>query len=205
MNRDIPRLTLTDFVNVVMKSGTPKATAVASIKNRDAYSPKKDFYKPLRERIVEVHRQGLPRVDLRRFLGTLTDEKKQVNYPPAVEGYIRWWGRSALTWFAPPSSVLYRNGVELSVTPEVGLLRNDRSYVIKLHLTAETLARNRADIISHAMKRALEDPESSHVLFGVLDVRRSRLQEPSQRTPEDLLDALLDAEFAYIASLWPRV
>jgi hypothetical protein len=44
------RVSLTDFVDIVSKSGTPKATKVAQVKKRGRYEPAVDFYKPLREK-----------------------------------------------------------------------------------------------------------------------------------------------------------
>lgn len=40
---EMPRITLTDVVDITSKSGTPKATKVNQIKYRQAYSPQTDF------------------------------------------------------------------------------------------------------------------------------------------------------------------
>ena len=52
----MPQISLTDFVDVVAKAGRPKATKVRQVKERHAYEPAFDFYKSLREHIVENHR-----------------------------------------------------------------------------------------------------------------------------------------------------
>lgn len=183
----------------------PKATAVAAIKNREGYSPEKDFYKPLREKIAEIHQKDLPKTELRRFLATISDGKKQSNYPAAIDGYLKWWGRQNLEWFVPPAGSISRSQVELSVSPELGIRKGDNLYLVKLYFKSETLTRNRSDIINHAMEVALRGAVHEGARMGVLDVRRSRLQESSGKTRLNILDGLLDAEFAYIASLWPRV
>lgn len=51
-------ISLTDFVDFVCKSGTAKLTKVRQIKERDDYSPKTDFYKALREGVIENHETG---------------------------------------------------------------------------------------------------------------------------------------------------
>ena len=44
------KISLTDFVDIASKSGTPKATKVAQVKARPDYEPKFDFYRPIREK-----------------------------------------------------------------------------------------------------------------------------------------------------------
>ena len=45
------QISLTEFVDFVAKSGTPKLTVVRTVKDRHAvgYDPKTDFDKPLRD------------------------------------------------------------------------------------------------------------------------------------------------------------
>lgn len=52
-------ISLTDLVDVISKSGSPKATKVNQIKNRKPYHPTADFYKPLRDEIIRIHKEGL--------------------------------------------------------------------------------------------------------------------------------------------------
>jgi hypothetical protein len=98
----MPHLSLTDFVDIVSKSGTPKATCIRDVKNRPPYHPAFDFYKSLREHIVDTHTRGRPRRAIGEVLQQLTDTKKVSNYPDAVNGYLRcgagnrWSGSSHL-------------------------------------------------------------------------------------------------------------
>lgn len=49
-------ISLTDFVDFVCKSGSAKLTQVKKVKYRDDYSPATDFYKALREGIIQIIR-----------------------------------------------------------------------------------------------------------------------------------------------------
>lgn len=64
LGRLMSNLSLTDLIDVVSKSGTPKATKVCQIKNRPAYQPAIDFYKPLRDAFVKIHAEGADRASL---------------------------------------------------------------------------------------------------------------------------------------------
>ena len=205
MSRATQRLTLTEFMDVVNRSGVPKATAVRRIKENDTYSPVTDFYKPLREHIVELHTKGKPKSELKAILATLTDEKKLSNYPAALGGYSKWWGTKTFSWFRPPSTTISRHGVELSVTPELGLVISGVRHVIKLFIRGEALPQNRADVVLRLMASSLTPQLKAGDMVAVLDVRRGKLLTLSGKAPATILDALLDGELAYIASLWPSV
>lgn len=199
----MPKLTLTDFIDVITQSGGPKATKVAQIKNRNAYEPAVDFYKALRERICEVHRAGLGKDALKDVLAGLADPKKASNYPAVISGYAKWWGRKELEWFVPPSAKYSASGVDVSVNPELGLKIDGAPHVVKLHLRKEPLLKFRADLITSFVHSVLSQNAPANAQFAVLDARDAKLllHDASKKN----LKALVDAELSFIASLWPHV
>lgn len=199
----MPSLSLTDLVDIVSKSGTPKATRVATVKTRPDYMPAFDFYKPLREHIVEIHRQGGDRKALEALLSRLDDQKKLTNYPGAIEGYRKWWGRKRLEWFDPPKGSYVRGGMEVTVNPELGLRIDGTPHLVKLYFKADPLSRLRVELITVLMEATLR-PKCEHgELMSVLDVRKSKLFTLS--SPVAPAKAVVDAELAYVAALWPNV
>lgn len=78
------RIYLTDFVDIASKVGTPKFTKVRQIKERPDYEPAFDFYRPLREKIIEAHVKNYPKKYLDVALKELHDRKKLTNYPAVV-------------------------------------------------------------------------------------------------------------------------
>lgn len=199
----MPDLSLTDLVDVSASSGTPKMTKVRQIKNRPAYDPKIDFYRPFRERILAIHQEGLPKSELSDIVPSLTDPKKVTNYPSLVDGYRQWWGRKSLTWFSPPSLIWSAHGVDVRVNPELGLVINEVPHLIKMYLKADPLTKNRIEIITHLMDMTLSASCPVNTVMAVLDVRNHRLLTPT--VPVAGLTAGLDAELAYVAALWPNV
>jgi len=199
----MPKLTLTDFVDIVARSGTRKATKVAGVKNRPAYSPATDFYKPIRDGLADIHKNSKPKSALKDILRTLTDPKKQANYPTIVAGYAKWWGRKTFEWFDPPSSVFTSAGIDVVVNPELGLEFNGRPHVIKLYFKGEPLTKNRITIVTQLMEAELRQNSPEGALMAVLDTRTSKLIPGSAVSP--VVTAILQAELAYIAALWPNV
>jgi len=199
----MPQISLTDFVDIVSKSGTPKATKITAVKYRPPYQPAFDFYKPLREHIVSVHESGGPRASLDHVMGNVTDPKKISAYPAILAGYRKWWGRKPLNWFSPPSGMFTDYGVDVSVNPELGLEWNGSRHLIKLYFKAEPLTKNRTEIIAHLMSVAVGGSCQAGTTMSVLDIRNSRLLSPT--VPIANLNAMLSAELSYIAAFWSSI
>lgn len=197
----MPRISLTDFVDIVSAAGTPKATKIKQIKERPPYHPAFDFYKRFREDVVGIHKVGEKRARLDVILSNLTDAKTAKVYPALIAGYKKWWGRKQLEWVTPPAETFRHQGIDVSVNPELGLQINGELHVIKLYLKASKLTRNRIDVILHLMETTL--PPDDFPVMGVLDARNAKLHVSNKTNPQ--LGAMVDAELAYIAALWPTV
>lgn len=196
----MPQISLTDFVDIVSKSGRPKATKVQQVKDRPEYEPAFDFYRMFREHVIEVHRLGNPRASVAEVLGELTDPKKIRAYPDLVDGYRKWWGRKTLEWFVPPRAVYSAHGMDIIVNPELGLVINGHRHVVKMYLKSEALSAFKVEVITSLMQfqlRAMVHPEDK---FAVLDVRESKLFVADPAPPVSV--PIVNAELAYIASIW---
>ncbi|CAN7436511.1 hypothetical protein [Acidovorax sp. Leaf78] len=196
-------ISLTDLVDIVSKSGSPKATKVNQIKNRKAYHPATDFYKPLRDGLIKIHKEGLERSFLVNIRSAIRDPKKVANYNNALNGYSKWWGKKNIFWFDPPKNTYGNSGVDVSINPELGLVIDDQRYIIKLYLKDEPLSKLRIDLATVLMEVALRDLCKEGDIIGVLDVRQGkffRVTAPIAQTK-----SMVDAELAYVASLWPNI
>lgn len=199
----MPQLSLTDFVDIISRSGTPKAHKVAEVKNRPPYEPAFDFYKAIREHITTTHEKARPKAALATVLDQLRDPKKVKAYPEIVKGYRKWWGKKALRWFPTRSELYSQHGIDIAVNPELGLQIDGKKHLVKLYFKAEQLTKNRIDIITHLMAVTLGQDAPQGTTMSVLDVRNSRLISPTVPIPH--LPAMLDAELAYIAALWKQI
>ncbi|TCZ80381.1 hypothetical protein [Lysobacter sp. N42] len=199
----MPRITLTDLIEVVTKSGSPKATKVSQLKNRAAYDPATDFYKALREGLVTLHKKGGTKADLPSLTKGLLDPKKTANYPPMIAGYKKWWGNKTLEWFIPPADTYTSAGIDVAINPELGLKVNGQPHVVKLYLRTDSLTKTKADLIVSLMNHVFAPSQAPGTQFSVLDVRNSKLFTYSAAGKN--FKPMVDAELSYIASLWPHV
>lgn len=185
-----------------MRAGPPKASKLAVIKHRGPYSPASDFYKGIRETLVETHAGGHSKSYLiAQASARATNVRKAAHYPAIAAEHCRWWGRKYLCWFDPPRATWSSNGVSVSVNPELGLIINGTEHVLKLHFKDQPLARHRIAVGLELMGAALAITRPGAV-FGILDIRRRRVHPYLHNA---VMQAQLAAETAYIASLWPHI
>jgi hypothetical protein len=199
----MPKISLTDFVDVVSKSGSPKATKVKQIKNRPAYQPATDFYKPFRESLISLHGSGKDKNALDNIVTKLSDVKKVANYPELVNGYKKWWGKKSIGWFDPPRGAYTSSGIDIAVNPELGLIIDGKRVVIKLYNKADPITQFRVDMIPLLMELVLRNSCAPDDAVALLDVRKGKLHYLSVNV--STAKFVLDAELAYIAAIWPHL
>ncbi len=190
------KISLTDFVDIVHRAGTSKATHAQRILGRGEYRPFQDYYRPLREHIVEVHANDQGKAALQAVLLGVSDNK-QDNYARLVESYSSWWGNKRLSWFQPPRGGYTHSGITVNINPELGLRINGVDHVIKLYFKSEKLAQSRANIILGLMDKRLK----TDATMSVLDISRKKLFKPTIPIPN--LKQIVNGELAYLAAFLP--
>lgn len=170
------KISLTEFIDFIMKSGPSKMTKVKKVIRMRTleYETYMDFYKPIRDKIISIHKFGLDKDELKTMLKELKDGKKISNYPKLVDGYIRFLGRKEIGWFRPPSSKLKESELQIAINPELGLEIKDTKYIVKLYFKQESLDKHHADICLTILNRAFNPKEICDAKFAILDVARGK-------------------------------
>lgn len=205
MPNPIATLSMTRLVKIVHKSGFPKITEIRKAKDDQAkYDPKSDYWKKLRDRVVDAHEKGLGPAHVQALLATPVNEKKEENYRKFVSNYVSWWGDRELPWWGKVGGTFTSNGFDVRVNPELGLTIDGENYAVKLYLAKnkeDKLTTSRLGILGLLMHRILGPQTDGSVKMGVLDVGSSKLHTLG---PGDHRAAtLLEAEMACIAAAWP--
>jgi hypothetical protein len=197
------RVSLTYFVDFVLKVGTPKLAGVKEFKEH-RYDHLTDFYKPLREAIVDMHEKGRPDRSLDDLMGTLTDERKRRIFPGLVEGYRKFLhGGSAKKWFTPPHTVMPLGDLEININPELGFEIDGKPTLIKTYFRGEPLAQKRVNIVLGLISAALA-PTRPGMQFAMLDVKNAKLH-PMKLSPNPRLPLLLRGEAASFSTIYAAV
>jgi hypothetical protein len=193
-------ISLTDFVDFVSKSGSAKLTKVKQVKERDDYHPATDFYKILREKLIDFHVKNLEKKELDQIVKNLADDKKKGNYSEAIKGYKKFLGKKEAKWFNPPSHTWKTGELNIKVNPELGLEFNSTKYVIKLYLKAEKLSRDKVTQILCLLEKQLRNKVGEDVIFCLLDVKNAKLHVNDTKT--SALNPLLEGEAKSFEIIW---
>jgi hypothetical protein len=195
-------VSLSYFLDFVLKSGTPKLTVVRGFKYRDEYDPLADFYRPFRDKLGELCTASAS-------IGTLqpwasgAPEKKRTAYLAIAAGLKRFVGRRNAAWFEPPRGTYTIGDITVNVNPELGVHLQGVPHIIKVYWKEDPrLTRVRVQVILHLMAQALRDRQRP-CTFGVLDVRRGRLHTAALTAPG--IAALLNGEAASFAAMHAAV
>ena len=202
----MPSISLTEFVDFVVATGTPKLTRIRKIKrdNEEAYEPWKDHWKILRDGIVQFHAIGDgDRKFFDRLLSGIAKEEKQKTSQPLVTNYKRFLGRKTITRHPADHHIVWNyKDLEVRVNPELRLTLNDEEQVIKLYFKRAPLAQNKVGIILLLMKHALPaSPEP--VTYCLLDVHHNKPY--TNKNPSDDMLPLLYGEADSFLTMWQYV
>lgn len=202
-------ISLTDFIDFVNKMGSPKLNHVKNIKERPEYEPYMDFYKVIREAIIQLHKKKHKKEFLDTVLKDLTDPKKKNCYPEIVNGYKKFLGRRKFEWITPPRKDWKVRNINITVNPEIGLEEKKKNgtsnfYIVKLYFKDEALKKAQADQILTLMEMQLRSKvKYPEVKFAILDVRRNRFHAKKDHELKEL--PLLQGEARSFATIWDNI
>jgi hypothetical protein len=203
MAKETIKISLTEFMNFVNKSGSAKATVVSQAKHNreEEYAHWKDYWLPLRNKIKDVHKKKGNHDDLKKVITEVSKDKKE-NYTLSIDGYCSFWKKRTIEWIEPPKKTWVLGDIRIELNPELGLVIKDKIFIIKLFTAANnSIDKRHADLILHLMEKELRDKVGDNeVIFGVLDVKRGKLFENKIR--DTSLFPLLKGEVKSFESQW---
>jgi len=171
----MPEISLTDFVDFVTRSGSPKLTKVRSIRARGDYDPIRDFWKTLREGLVHFHSTGGGhKSELDGLVGEAL-ESRRAHYEAAITGYKRFLGRKSVQWFEPTRITWFEGDLGIRINPELGLIIDGVPTIVKVHFKSRQLSKRRIEVILLLMEDALRPHCGPEERFAVLDCWKGKL------------------------------
>jgi hypothetical protein len=199
----MPEISLTEFVDFVIKSGTPKLTQVRTIKHQHqvGYDPKHDYYRKLRDGVVDFHQRGLDKKCLDAICVDIPDKNKRNTYPLLVAAYKTFLGKKKITWFEPARGNWKHASLRVRINPELGLSLDGEDHLVKLYFKDLRLTKERIAIISHMMLKSL-GASAEGMKVALLDVRNSRLHVFDSLDPA--LAPLLEGEALSFCRMYER-
>jgi hypothetical protein len=192
------KISLTYFVDFVLKAGTPKLAGVREFKERkDELSY--DFYRQVREAMVDMHRSGKSDAVLDEFLSAQHDERRRRIYPAIVAGYRKFLASAKMTWFEPPTGSFQLGDIAININPDLGLVIDGKPHLIKIYFRGEALSTKRTSVVLNLLAGGLGDSAPGNTL-ALLDVRNAKLH--TFKAPNPRLGVLLRGEAASFSTIY---
>ncbi len=179
------RVSLTSFVDFVLEAGTADVAELLKERRGDMCN---DYYSPLRDAIVEMHRRGEDSRVLEAAVTREENDKKRRIFARVVDGYRRFLATGNMKWFDPPRTSYRMGAHDVDVNPELGLAIDETPHVIKMYFRGEPLTPRRTSVTLSMLAGRLGRVCPGHV-FAVLDVRHGKLHALS--TPEQRFGVML--------------
>lgn len=156
-----------------------------------------DYWLPLREAIIKLHRQNAVPSTLSNVLDDL-DKRKLDNYRECITGYKQWLKRKRLNPFPGRQRSTWSSaGLTVGVKPELILERGHERLAVKLYFSRPPLSRVRLQIYYYLVHRVA----GTSMRPAVLDVRRGKLHVGNPRTSRDV-DIALSSEASLFHTYW---
>lgn len=197
----MPAISLTEFIDFVVSTGTPRLTKVKQAKCKDEYDPRTDYWKPLRDSIVAFHDPTNvvgKNAYFQNFLDGVHSTKFNA-YTTVVDNYKRFLGRKVIAKLPIQRTTWEHNDLIVRINPEIFLNIDGSRHLIKLYFKLDPLSKAKTDTILSLMNHAL--PATAGVdNFAVYDGRNNRLIRGAAPNPALMVLARAEAD-AYI-SIW---
>lgn len=189
----MPSISLTEFVDFILKVGTTKVTKVSDIKKKPPYNPATDHWRQLRLHFCSFLEGSAPKLS---FAATGAKDKKERTYKLAIQGFKKFLGKKPYEHFKPHKANWEYESLKVSVNPEIGLVLDGKKYLIKLYLKEEKLTKARIQVVLGIMRESFAKSYET----AVLDVMRGQLHVGDKATPT--LKALMNGEAATFLAIW---
>jgi len=191
-------VSVTTFVDYLYAITPTKRLSVVRDAKRQyelGYDAMRDFYLPLRQAVVAMHRGNRSPKTLDQVVGRVS-KTKGTNYEECIKGYRKWLRGKTIQWQARPRAREWRSGdLTIIVNPELTLLVDGSREITKLHFKAQPLSRHRAAAALYLLRQSFGESA------GILDVRRGRRYPVPANTSDDLA-LILSVEANSFSEIW---
>jgi len=201
-------VSMTYFVDFISQSGPPKLTIVKKVRKQeqDRYDPRTDFWKTLREGIINFHKSGgTEKSILDEVISRTIDPERKKSYQGMIKSYKKFLGKKELTWFDPPKCEWKYGDLSVRVNPELGLVIDGQKHVIKMNLKSEDkvkLSKPRVSILQSLMGDAIDNPEYFYSILDVPKSPKSKLYAVQSQDIEKELVSLLHGEASSFMTMY---
>ena len=196
------QITSTTYIDFLLATGLTRVRKVREARRHyeDGYAQGSDYYGPVREGIIAVHRDGADPAALNQILAGALPQRRE-HYRACIDGHQHFMRNKGFVWTRRPKAEFWSYGdLQVKVNPELLLTIDGRPHRTKLYFKGEPLRQARADLLIELLK---SPKDTGDIDVGILDVRRARLFAQKRFSPD--YQVLLQSEALSFAAMWQAV
>lgn len=196
------QITATTYIDFLLSNGLTRVRRVREARRmyEAGYAQGIDYYRPLREGIISMHRAGGDVAVLEDILEDALP-RKHSNYQECIDGYRKFMKDKTIVWERKPKSQIWSHaGLNVVINPELRMVLDGRPYRVKLYLKGDRLTQRRADLLIALLHEGGYDGSAN---LAIVDVRRARLFTQKRSSPD--FGLLLRSEALSFVAMWEAV
>ena len=195
----------TQFIDFSLKNSISRVGFIRTLKNQPPYNPAIDFWRKLRNKIKEIHEQGLEVSELDELLNEISSSK-QNQYSQAINQYKKFCRNKQIQYFEVARSIWTLDRLTVRSTPEMGLIINGKPYLIKMYFKEhkERLDKRRVDALLALMQTSLSETPYPRAKNAVLNVKKGTMYTLDKQVTDSMKLALENDAFSFMR-LWDSV
>ena len=196
---------LTQFIDFTLKGSAAKTNMVRKIKYQSEYHPAFDYWKQLRDGIVQFHEQNLDVNFFEELIKTI-DMKKKLNYTNAIKQYQKFLKGKEVIWFSPGKANWTNSELNVRSTPELGLYIDGEPHLVKLYFKGKNERvdkRNTSTILTLLNTATYEKEHDDIVIRSVLNTHKNKLFSENKINEDKLIS--LESEATQFMFIWNKI
>lgn len=197
------KISSTDYIDYVIRTGSKKVTKVKSIFNRPEYHPAFDYYKQLREVIIQVLKAKGDEKKILDFIENAAHPNKRDHYKSVTKGFFRFLKKYEFEPLPDQKGEWNYKSLIISVNPEISLQIGESKFFIKFYFKDQALLPSEAESVLNLMHQTLANGLHKGYQCAVLDLRKGKLHK--LKNPDQLLNDLLEGEAESFIKIWERL
>jgi hypothetical protein len=196
------QVTSTTYMDFLLRTSIARLRVVREAREQyedGGYQQGQDYYRRMREGIVDMHRIGGDSAALWQIVEA-APVRKRTNFEACAKGYEAWMRKRGFIWSRRPASRLWKHGgLSVIVNPELLMRIDDEPHRVKLYFKAPPIKQAGANLVIHLFEAV--SPTDAHI--AVLDVRRGKMFRKTRSSRD--YETVLRSEALSFSAMWQAV
>ncbi len=195
------QITSTTYMDFLLRTSIARLRVVreARAQYEAGYQQGHDYYRRMREGVVDMHRSGRGPEALWQIVEAAPSRKRS-SFEACAQGYETWMRRKGFIWSRRPTPLLWTHGgLSVVVNPELLMHIDGEPHRVKLYFKTPPIKQAGANLVLHLFEAV--SPTDAHI--AVLDVRRSKLFQKTRASRD--YETVLRSEALSFVSMWQAV